>query len=363
MSFWFSNYLLLVSPFGTSRHFYMIQLFRKMRQGLLAKNKFLQYFIYAFGEIVLVIAGILIALAINNQSELNKKDDQIASVMKQIRQDLLKDIASATNHIEFYHKKDSLITLVLFDQVVRDDYEKPGNSPIFQITTTIIEFLTNDNGYESLVRNIDNLPPRYEPLIANLNQIFVNDKLMVERFNRNISEVNSDILKDWEVNFEWYSKLMTGVRTPEVIEYYLNDPFYKNHVASYSIMAIQNHLPIIERYRVDAIKSYLAITELLELKHDEKNTADFIIPTAKLEELTGNYGAKNGFNVTVSLEKNGQLKTQASGQPAFILYPLSPTRFSAVGISLMLEFSFDDSGQASKMTIYQGGGSAEFDKN
>ena len=41
---------------------YMIKFFRKIRQSLLSENKFSRYLIYAIGEIVLVVIGILIAL-------------------------------------------------------------------------------------------------------------------------------------------------------------------------------------------------------------------------------------------------------------------------------------------------------------
>jgi len=47
----------------------MIKFFRKIRQQLLAENKFTKYLIYAIGEIVLVVIGILIALSINNWNE------------------------------------------------------------------------------------------------------------------------------------------------------------------------------------------------------------------------------------------------------------------------------------------------------
>lgn len=51
----------------------MIKLFRHIRQKLLSENKFSKYLLYAIGEIVLVVIGILIALQINNWNE-NKKD-------------------------------------------------------------------------------------------------------------------------------------------------------------------------------------------------------------------------------------------------------------------------------------------------
>ena len=50
----------------------MIKFFRKIRQKMLTENKFSKYLIYAIGEIILVVIGILIALSINNLSNHNK---------------------------------------------------------------------------------------------------------------------------------------------------------------------------------------------------------------------------------------------------------------------------------------------------
>jgi hypothetical protein len=47
----------------------MIKFFRKIRQKMLTENKFSKYLIYAIGEIILVVIGILIALGINNWKE------------------------------------------------------------------------------------------------------------------------------------------------------------------------------------------------------------------------------------------------------------------------------------------------------
>lgn len=49
----------------------MIKFFRKIRQRLLTENKFSKYLLYAIGEIILVVIGILIAININNTNEAN----------------------------------------------------------------------------------------------------------------------------------------------------------------------------------------------------------------------------------------------------------------------------------------------------
>lgn len=50
----------------------MMKFFRKIRQQLLTENKFIKYFIYAVGEIALVMIGILLALQVNNWNEAQK---------------------------------------------------------------------------------------------------------------------------------------------------------------------------------------------------------------------------------------------------------------------------------------------------
>ena len=47
----------------------MIKFFRRIRQKLLTEGKTGRYLQYAFGEILLVVLGILIALQINNWNE------------------------------------------------------------------------------------------------------------------------------------------------------------------------------------------------------------------------------------------------------------------------------------------------------
>lgn len=51
----------------------MIKFFRKIRQNLISEGKTANYIIYAIGEIILIVFGILIALQINNWNELRKQ--------------------------------------------------------------------------------------------------------------------------------------------------------------------------------------------------------------------------------------------------------------------------------------------------
>ena len=62
----------------------MIKFFRKIRQKLLSENKFSKYFIYAIGEIILVVIGILIALQVNNWNEERKSNIETNKIREEL---------------------------------------------------------------------------------------------------------------------------------------------------------------------------------------------------------------------------------------------------------------------------------------
>lgn len=71
----------------------MIKFFRKIRQNLLLEEKTGKYLKYAFGEIILVVIGILIALQINNLNEQRKQNnleqDYLIALKKEFENNLL----------------------------------------------------------------------------------------------------------------------------------------------------------------------------------------------------------------------------------------------------------------------------------
>lgn len=72
----------------------MIKFFRHIRQQLLADSKFSRYLIYAIGEIILVVIGILIALQINNWNEGRKEAKHEQAILSNLVEDLKADSAS-----------------------------------------------------------------------------------------------------------------------------------------------------------------------------------------------------------------------------------------------------------------------------
>lgn len=69
----------------------MLRFFRTLRQRLLPENRFSKYLLYAVGEIVLIVIGILIALQIDSWNEGRKLKEQELKILKDFKTSLAKD--------------------------------------------------------------------------------------------------------------------------------------------------------------------------------------------------------------------------------------------------------------------------------
>lgn len=77
-----------------------MKLFRKIRQKLFAENKFTKYLIYAAGEIILVVIGILIALSINNWNQKRIQNLEEQTIVQNIHTEYLRNKGILKKRIE-----------------------------------------------------------------------------------------------------------------------------------------------------------------------------------------------------------------------------------------------------------------------
>ncbi|MEB8327722.1 DUF6090 family protein [Flavobacteriaceae bacterium KMM 6897] len=111
----------------------MLKFFRKIRQRLLSENKFSKYLIYAIGEIVLVVIGILIALQINNNNNYKAQRSVEQEYLLSLQTEFESNLNKINNSIQENERRieaiDNLLTL--FDKNVLDTINKQAISQMF----------------------------------------------------------------------------------------------------------------------------------------------------------------------------------------------------------------------------------------
>lgn len=78
----------------------MIKFFRQIRQKLLSENKISKYLIYAAGEIILVVIGILIALQVSNWNQVKQRKSNERIYLSNLLSDLKDQNKSITSQLE-----------------------------------------------------------------------------------------------------------------------------------------------------------------------------------------------------------------------------------------------------------------------
>jgi len=91
----------------------MLNFFRKIRWQLANENKFLKYFRYAFGEVVLIMLGIFMALQLQNWNENRKQESQFKTSLEHVYNTIDIDIANFKQSVYYTIEQHKLLNSLL----------------------------------------------------------------------------------------------------------------------------------------------------------------------------------------------------------------------------------------------------------
>tara|TARA_R110002073_G_scaffold53840_4_gene138877 strand:+ start:82187 stop:83218 length:1032 start_codon:yes stop_codon:yes gene_type:complete len=306
----------------------MIKFFRKIRQNSLMKNKTGKYLKYAIGEIVLVVIGILIALNVNNLNENRKKDAKIIEALKEIHRDLSEDIIESNGWISNYSREDSITNILMSKKMSVDDFK--GFQGLMYVSTaaSYYDLKINSNGYELLMENSDNIPEKYQALLKSLKKIYINDKGSLDESLKSSIDAIKDYIYHLKENTPWFNEVFyNNTLTPNAIEFFRNDSYFKNHLTQYYLLSIGNYYGDLYQFRIDAEKSYEELTNLLGLEDLVASDSTYHKIHAKdYEHFLGTYKEDTTNTVIISIESN-KLFYQWNDREKVRLFPTTKGSF------------------------------------
>lgn len=194
----------------------MIKFFRKIRQRLISENKFSKYLIYAIGEIILVVLGILIALQVNNWNEERKANNEAKKITQELNsefsnnrkvlEDRIRDLKVANNYVKlvlsFMNREEAKIQEANIDSIISKSLKygnyNPSNSTIRElISSGKLNLITNNSTKESLFKWLQLLEDADEDF---KNQDQQATTLLIPFLYKNISMQNLNTYNNMEVD-------------------------------------------------------------------------------------------------------------------------------------------------------------------
>jgi len=122
---------------------------------MLTENKFSKYLIYAIGEIVLVVIGILIALWINNNNIQNQNKEKERFGLIEIRDNLISDTLQLDNNLKHFKNRQGAILKTMKLLSKNDFNSKDKDSLFFHIMSGELflnaRFKSNSVGFSNMV--------------------------------------------------------------------------------------------------------------------------------------------------------------------------------------------------------------------
>lgn len=180
----------------------MIKFFRKIRQNMIKENKVSKYMLYAVGEIVLVVIGILIALSINNWNE-KRNDNKISQVyLKGITNDIKNDLEQIDIILNAQITDISLISSI--ENVFMEEFHEPKKHISFFKTPDTL------NVKSLFYRSLSYRPRRgtYNSLISDGKSGYIKNRETFQLIQEIYDEENLRIASSYEVIKELESKII-----------------------------------------------------------------------------------------------------------------------------------------------------------
>lgn len=154
----------------------MTKFFKRIRGRLLIENKFTRYLLYAIGEIILVVIGILIALQINNWNNLQQRKNlekvllfEVKGEVDKVYQDAISDLKllqfgqRSHGRILKYFQNDLKYADSMsldFYWLLRDEYIYPKETVYSKIKQEGIDIISNDSIKKTLQQLYESDFPR-----------------------------------------------------------------------------------------------------------------------------------------------------------------------------------------------------------
>ena len=212
----------------------MIKFFRRIRQKLITDGKLSRYLVYALGEIILVVIGILIALSINNWNERNKNEIYVEALLNTIESNLIKEIKSTNARMHYYSQKDSFANLVLTDALFKNDYiNNPELSFLIYRSEGPIYL---PESIKTLLDKEEELPSQHTPILNIAKDIEKRISVFDETY-KHLNDVNI------QENFEFLANHIPtyikrdSLTTATKIDFYLKSESYKSKDSNSSVIS------------------------------------------------------------------------------------------------------------------------------
>ncbi len=238
----------------------MIHFFRRIRRGLINQDRVGKYLLYAIGEILLVVFGILIALYINNANTKSQTEKEIISLFEKSLDELEQNIDRCNYVINLFRLRDSIYHLTMQDKITYEDYVLKRIPINWNVDMNTVDL--DHNTILQLLNRENDIPFEFEEVFRSLKHLHNTRKTDINHFEKELIDVIK-LNRESHNKYKWFP-MYTEEEKQAYIEYLLNSDEHRIFAAEYKHSAVDGLAKFSLYYRRSAIQIYYELGELLE---------------------------------------------------------------------------------------------------
>ena len=242
----------------------MIKIFRKIRQKSLKESKLNQYMLYAIGEIVLVVIGILFALQINNWNENRKQEATLNAIYKIIQSDLEADIEVIDDAIADMKPSKPYYVKVIKGTLIREDFKTLDT--IGGLMNGFPDITLQNRGLNLLLKNASFDENTDNELLRNIPLFYAKYKTEIDIDLRGIGGIWDSSYLMWVNTYAWYTDYVTEVHNDQYIEHVLTSPIYRNQITDFYFSFYVRYFGHLREYQEESKEIIRLIKEQTKAK-------------------------------------------------------------------------------------------------
>ena len=184
-------------------------------------------------EILVIVVGIIVAFTLNNWNEKRKQASNFDKLIDGLENEIRENLEEANYEISGARNVQIIASRILQNKITREEFlEDRGFRSIIELNRLDI----NSDDVSSLVKRQEDFPRNYKKLIPHLK----NYLKIEERYRKSDNEYAEQIsgYSDFLIKTQsWYAssyiQVLDSLALNKQIDFYLENPVYKNYLTSY----------------------------------------------------------------------------------------------------------------------------------
>jgi hypothetical protein len=225
----------------------MSRILRNSRIGMIETGSTKKYFLYAFGETILIVLGILIALSINNANGKRNQKQKLMNIYSVIVEDIKNDTTELGDILKYYEGQKEHYDKMLSNEMSVEELKACSGCQGLAVNYQI--FIPELTGY-NLLRDFGGETGKDSIMLETIRAFATIEKYSTQ-LETAVSKDVFELIANWRDTQSWFTNVVINKDDDAYWEYLAKNKDFRNRLAHHYVLIYGNYVPRMSSFKED----------------------------------------------------------------------------------------------------------------